>query len=63
MMRVIALIDQPAVVETILRHLGLWTGSTAKSKARSPLTALEPSTYEPCMDVDPMPHYENVLAD
>jgi hypothetical protein len=62
-MRVIALIDQPEVVEKILRHLGLWTRSTAKSKARSPPTAHEPWTYEPCTDVEPMPDYENVLTD
>jgi hypothetical protein len=62
-MRVIALIDQPAVVEKILRHLGLWTDSTAKSQARPPPAGPGPWTYEPCTDVDPMPDYENVLID
>jgi hypothetical protein len=62
-MRVIALIDQPEVVEKILRHLDLWTGSAAESKARPPPTAHELWTYEPCTDVDPMPDYENVLTD
>jgi hypothetical protein len=62
-MRVIALIDQPAVVEKVLQHMGLWTRPTAKSKARSPPTAHERWTYEPCTDVAPTLDYENVLTE
>jgi len=59
-MRVMAVIDDPRVVETILRHLGAW---------HDPLPRPPPGgvsgryRYEPCDDVDPMPDYENVLTD
>jgi len=59
-MRVIAVVDDPQVVENILRHLGAW---------HDPLTRLStpatPRAYncEPCEDVDPMPDYESVLTD
>jgi hypothetical protein len=75
-MRVIAVIDQRAVVEKILRHLGLWSGTPSLAPARSPPTdADEPWTRsphemehaisrgEPCDEVDSMPDYENVLTD
>ena len=63
-MRVIAVIDQREVVEKILRHLGLWSGTPPLAPARSPpADADEPWTREPCDDVDPMPDYENVLTD
>lgn len=55
-MREIAVIDQREVVEKILRHLGLWSGSPSNE-------ANGRWTCEPCEDVDPMPDYENVLTD
>ena len=58
-LRVIAVIDNPRVVDKILRHLGAWHDPpTAGPPAGFP----GPSTHEPCLD-DPMPDYENVLTD
>jgi hypothetical protein len=51
-MRVIAVIDDPRLVEKILRHLGAWHDPPARLPAPG---APEPYTYEPCDDVDPMP--------
>jgi hypothetical protein len=62
-MRVIAIIDDRLVVEKILRHLGLWTEAQPLRQARPPPDTPGPLTYEPCLDVDPMPDYENVLTD
>jgi hypothetical protein len=59
-MRVIAVIDDPRLVQKILRHLGAWHDPPARG---SPPGASGPYTYEPCDDVDPMPDYENVLTD
>ena len=59
-MRVIAVIDDPWVVEKILRHLSAWHDPPA---GLSPPGAPGPYTYEPCDDVDPAPDYENVLTD
>ena len=59
-MRIIAVIDDPRVVEKILRHLGAWHDPPARL---SPPGAPGPYTYEPCDDADPMPDYENVLTD
>ena len=59
-MRVIAIIDDPLVIERILRHLGAWHDPPA---GLPPPGASGPYTYEPCDDVDPMPDYENVLTD
>ena len=56
----IAVIDDPRVVEKILRHLGAWHDPPP----RPPPQGLPgPYTYEPCDDVDPAPDYENVLTD
>jgi hypothetical protein len=49
-MRVIAVIDDPRVVEKILRHL-----DAGRPAGLSPPGASGPYTYEPCGDVDPMP--------
>ena len=62
-MRVIAVIDQRTVVEKILRHLGLWSGTPLLAPARAPPDADGTWTREPCDDADPMPDYENVLTD
>ena len=59
-MRVIAVIDEPRVVEKFLRHLGAWHDPPA---GRPPPGASGPSTDEPYEDVDPTPDYENVLTD
>ena len=58
-MRVIAVIDDPRVVENILRHLGAWHDPLAGPPRRH----LGAVLYEPCDDVDPMPDCENVLRD
>jgi hypothetical protein len=63
-MRVIAVIDQRAVIEKILRHFGLWSGTPLLAPARGrPDAAAGPCTREPFGDVDHMPDYENVLTD
>ncbi|HOX57658.1 MAG TPA: hypothetical protein P5205_13020 [Candidatus Paceibacterota bacterium] len=60
-MRVIAVIDDPRVVEKILRHLGAWHDPPVSSL--QPAGSSGPYTYEPCDDVEPTPDYENVLTD
>jgi len=69
-MRVMAVIDDPQVVEKILRHLGAWHDPPACRSlggGRPPRPPPErvpgPYTYEPCDDVAPTPDYENVLTD
>ena len=59
-MRILAVIDDPRVVEKILRHLGAWHDPPARL---SPPGTAGPNTYEPCTDGDPMPDYENVITD
>ena len=59
-MRVIAVVDDPRVVQKILRHLGAWHDPPPRPP---PPDGSGPYTYEPCEDVDPMPDYENVLTD
>jgi hypothetical protein len=61
-MRVIALIDDPGVVEKVLRHLGAWhdppdchSPGGGRPSGLSPPGATEPYTCEPSEDVDPMP--------
>ena len=54
------MIDDPRVVKKILRHLGAWHDPPARPP---PLDGSGLYTYEPCDDADPMPDYENVLAD
>ncbi|MEI6784465.1 MAG: hypothetical protein WCQ21_26525 [Verrucomicrobiota bacterium] len=59
-MRVLAVIDDPRVVEKILRHLGAWHDPPP----RPPLLGTPvPYTYEPCDDAASTPDYENVLTD
>ena len=58
-MRVIAIIDHREVAEKILRSMGLWSGQPA----RPPPAESGDWTRHPCLDVDPMPDYENVLCD
>ena len=57
-MCVLAVIDDPRVVEKILRHLRAWHDPpSAGPSAGFP----SPWTRDPCLD-DPMPDYENVLT-
>ena len=63
-LRVMAVIDPRAVIEKILRHLGLWSGTPPLAPARAPPAAdAGPWTRAPFDDVDPMPDYENVLTE
>ena len=64
-MRVIAFIDNPDVVEKILRHLNLWCGPAAFAPARPPPPASGRESPEPEFNVgyDVMPDYENVITD
>ena len=59
-MRVIAVIDDPRVVEQILRHLGAWHDPPPRPP---PQGLPNPYSYEPCDDVDAAPDYEKVLTD
>jgi hypothetical protein len=59
-MRVIAVIDDPRLVQKILRHLVAWHAPPA---SLSPPGGSRPYIYAPCGDTDPMPDYENVLTD
>ncbi len=53
-------ICSPKVTEKILRHLGAWHDPPARPP---PQGVRGPYTYEPCLDADPVPDYENVLPD
>jgi hypothetical protein len=56
-MRVVALIDEAAVIESILRHLGLWEAGERVESIRDPPEPDEP-VIEPWLD-DPFPDYDN----
>jgi hypothetical protein len=58
-MRVIAVMDDPRLVERFLWHLGAWH----EPGGLSPPRAAGPYSYEPCDDVAPTPDYENALTD
>src|SRR5690349_24315214 len=47
-MRVLAVIDDPRVVEKILRHVGAWHAPPPRPPPANPSG---PHTYEPCEDV------------
>ena len=55
-MRIVALIDDQAVIERILRHLGLWEQGVRVFPAQAPP---EPADWviEQCLD-DPFPDYD-----
>ena len=57
--RVIAVMDDPRVVEQMLRHLGGWHDPPS---AGSSAGFLGDYTHEPCLE-EPMPDYDNVLTD
>ena len=55
-MRIMSLIDEAAVIERILRHLGLWEAGVWVDDARAPPEPFE-SVIEPWLD-DPFPDYD-----
>lgn len=55
-MRIVALIDDRAVIERILRHLGLWEQGVGVVPARAPPEPAE-RVIEPWLD-DPFPDYD-----
>jgi hypothetical protein len=57
----VALIDEAAVIEYILRHLGLWEAGVRVDAAREPPEPDEP-VIEPWLD-DPLPDHEPVFAE
>jgi Putative transposase len=59
-MRVIAVIDDPRVVQKVLRHLRAWHAPPA---GLAPPGSAGPYTYEPCDDLAPIRDYENALTD
>ncbi len=54
------MIDDPRVVEKILRHLGAWHDPPV---GLSPPGTAGPYTCEPCDEVAPTPDYEKALTD
>jgi hypothetical protein len=56
-MKIVALIDQHAVVEKILRHLGLWTDAQLARAPPSMPPAAQGVFYEPWL-ADPFPGYD-----
>ena len=56
-MRIMSLIDEAAVIERILRHLGLWEAGVWVDDARAPPEPFEP-VVEPWLD-DPFPDYDH----
>jgi hypothetical protein len=60
-MRVIAFIDNPDVVEKILRHLHLWCGPATFAPARPPPPPSLPES-EFSIGFDIMPDHENVIT-
>jgi hypothetical protein len=59
-MRAIAVIDDPRLMEEILRHLDAWHGPPA---GLFPPGGAGTYTYEPCQDVEPTPDYKDALTD
>ena len=59
-MRIVSLIDDQAVIERILRHLGLWEQGVRVSPVRAPPVIAE-WVIEPWMD-DPFPDYDTEPA-
>ena len=56
-MRIVALIDDRAVIERILRHLGLWEQGVRVSPSTGPPGEIVERVIEPCYD-DPFPDYD-----
>jgi hypothetical protein len=66
-MRLIALIEEPLVIEKILRQLSLWCGPPQFAEARSPLgdpvSNPKPIDGDFLIEAQIMPDYENVITD
>ena len=66
-MRLIALIEEPLVIEKILRHLSLWCGPPQFAEARSPhgepVSNPQPIDGDFLIEEQIMPDYENVITD
>ena len=66
-MRLIAFIEDPIVIEKILRHLSLWCGPPQFAEARSPFgdTVSNPHPIEDefLIEEQIMPDYENIITD
>ena len=57
-MRIVSLIDDRAVIERILRHLGLWQQGVRVSPTTGPPVIVPGERIiEPCLD-DPFPDYD-----
>ena len=59
-MRIVALIDQAAVIERILRHLGLWEQGVRVTPSTGPPVSRE-RIVEPWLD-DPFPDYDTEVV-
>ena len=59
-MGVIAVTDDPSVVERILRHLSAWHDPPAGTP---PPGVSGPCAYEPYDDVNPMPDHQKLLTE
>jgi len=62
-MDVIAVIHQRGVIERILRHVGLWSGTPRMAPSRAPPREQTEHRSSPYDMSDPMPDYENVYTD
>ena len=63
----LALIEEPLVIEKILRHLSLWCGPPQFAEARSPhgepVSNPKPIDGDFLIEEQIMPDYENVITD
>jgi hypothetical protein len=63
-MRLIAVIEDPAVIEKIFRYIKLWCGPARFAPARPPpSTELREPEPEFLVESDPMPDDDNVITD
>ena len=62
-MEVLAVIHQRVVIERILRHVGLWSGTPRMAPSRAPPVEQTEHRSSPYDMSDPMPDYENVYTD
>ena len=57
-MRIVPLLDYRAVIERIIRHLGLWEqGVCVRPSTGPPVATPEERVVEPCLG-DPFPGYD-----
>jgi hypothetical protein len=62
-MEVLAVIHQRVVIERILRHAGLWSGTPRMAPSRAPPVEQTEHRSSPYEMSDPMRDYENVYTD